>query len=145
MEDAFRNWDVPILGIVDGSATAEGGDMVWLDQHTLLAGRGFRTNSAGIASLCVMLKPLELQVIEIPLPYWTGPADCLHLMSFLSMLDQDLAVVYSKLLPVPLFELLRERHIQMVEVPDSEYPTHGCNILALSPRNVLMLKANPVT
>ncbi len=145
MGDACKDWGVPILGVVAGDATAEGGDMVWLDRHTLLAGRGFRTNAAGIAGIRALLKPLGVQVIEVPLPFWTGPADCLHLMSFISLLDHDLAVVYSKLLPVPLFELLREKGIQLVDIPEEEYATQACNVLTLAPREVVMLKGNPVT
>jgi N-dimethylarginine dimethylaminohydrolase len=145
LADALRTWDVPVIGVVEGDATAEGGDLIWLDQHTLLAGRGFRTNAAGIASLRKLLEPLSVRVIEVPLPYWTGPQDCLHLMSFISLLDVNLAVVYSKLLPVPMYELLMERSMRLVEVPDEEYGTQGCNVLTLAPRNAVLLAGNPVT
>ena len=143
--DAVKKWDVPILGVVDGEATAEGGDMIWLDRQTLLVGRGFRTNAAGISRLRDLLQPLEVDVMEVQLPYWTGPADCLHLMSFISIVDQDLAVVYSKQLPVPFFKFLQRWSFQLVEIPEEEYPTQASNVLALSPRNVVMLKGNPVT
>jgi len=143
--DAFRTWDVPILGIIDGSATAEAGDMVWLDHDTLLVGRGFRTNAAGIQRLSGLLQPLGVKVIPVELPYWNGPQDVLHLMSFISLLDHDLAVVYRKILPVPLFELLTARGIQLVDVPEEEYDSLGCNVLATSPRNLIMVRGNPIT
>ena len=143
--DALRGWGVPILGAVDGAATAEAGDMIWLDSHTLLVGRGFRTNQAGIDRLSALLGPLGLTVVAFPLPYWSGPEDVLHLMSFISLLDTDLAVVYRRLLPVPLFELLRERGVRLVDVPDEEYMTLGCNVLAVAPRQLIMVAGNPVT
>jgi N-dimethylarginine dimethylaminohydrolase len=143
--DAFRNWNVPILGVIDGHATAEAGDMVWLDHDTLLVGRGFRTNQAGIEWLSELLKPGGTKVIPFELPYWSGPEDVLHLMSFISLLDDDLAVVYRRLLPVPLFELLTSRGIQLVDVPDEEYDTLGCNVLAVSHRKVIMVSGNPTT
>ena len=143
--DAFRGWDVPILGNIEGLATAEAGDMVWLDHDTLLAGRGFRTNAAGIERLRELLLPLRVTVIPVELPYWNGPQDVLHLMSFISLLDHNLAVVYRRILPVPLFELLTARGIQLIDVPEEEYDTLGCNVLALSPRNVLMVSGNPIT
>jgi N-dimethylarginine dimethylaminohydrolase len=143
--DAFRTWDVPILGVVEGAATAEAGDMIWLDRHTLLVGRGFRTNAAGIQTLSALLRRLGVTVIQVELPYWNGPDEVLHLMSFVSLLDDNLAVVYRRAMPVPLFELFNERDIQLVDVPDEEYPTLGCNVLALSPRNVVMVNGNPVT
>src|SRR5205807_9166550 len=107
--DAFARWDIPVLGVMDGSATAEAGDMVWLDEQTLLAGRGFRTNAEGIERLSELLRPLGARAIPVELPYWKGPSEVLHLMSFISLVDDDLAVVYRKLMPVPLFEILHER------------------------------------
>jgi N-dimethylarginine dimethylaminohydrolase len=145
LADALRGWNIPILGVIDGPATAEGGDLIWLDSHTLLAGRGFRTNEAAINALRVLLNPYDIRVIEFHLSYWSGPGDVLHLMSFLSLLDHNLAVVYRRLLPVPLYELLKERGIEMVDIPEEEYSTQACNVLATSPRQLLMLKGNPVT
>ena len=88
---------------IDGTATAEGGDMLWLDHDTLAVGRGFRTNAAGVAALRKLLGPLGVEVLDFHLPFWSGPGDVLHLQSFISLLDTDLAVVYKKLLPVPLY------------------------------------------
>ena len=119
--------------------------MVWLDRDTLLVGRGFRTNAAGIQGLSELLSPLGVNVIPVELPYWNGPADVLHLMSFISLLDHDLAVIYRRILPVPLFELLTARGVQLVDVPEEEYDSLGCNVLAIAPRNVIMVRGNPVT
>ena len=119
--------------------------MIWLDQETLLVGRGFRTNAAGIQELSELLLPLRVQVVPVELPYWNGPQDVLHLMSLISLLDEDLAVVYLRSLPVPLFELLTARGIQLIDVAEEEYPTLGCNVLAISPRNVIMVSGNPIT
>src|SRR5215510_9063195 len=94
--DALKSWDVPLLGCIDGPATAEAGDMVWLDHETLLAGRGFRTNALGIERLSELLRPLSVTVVPVELPYWKGTEDVLHLMSFISLLDKDLAVVYRR-------------------------------------------------
>jgi len=145
MEDALKSWGVPILGTIEGGATAEAGDMVWLDSRTLLVGRGFRTNQAGIDWLSLLLQPLDVTVVPVPLPYWTGPEDVLHLMSFISLLDANLAVVYRKLLPVPLYELLVERGVTLVDILEDEYMTLGCNVLAVAPRQVVMVAGNPIT
>lgn len=145
MADAMRQWDIPVLGTIGGDGVAEGGDMVWLDTHTLLAGQGFRTNLAGIQQLRSLVEPLGVRVLEFHLPYWSGPQDVLHLMSFLSLIDSDLAVVYRKLMPAPLFQLLSERRIRMVDVPDEEYDSLGCNVLALAPRVALVARGNPIT
>jgi N-dimethylarginine dimethylaminohydrolase len=143
--DSLKRWGVPILGVVEGEGTAEAGDMIWLDRRTLLVGRGFRTNAVGLQALTELLEPKGVQVIPVPLPYFNGPQDVLHLMSFMSLLDNNLAVIYRRLLPVPLFELLTARGIQFVDVPDEEYDSMACNVLALSPRNVLMIRGNPIT
>jgi N-dimethylarginine dimethylaminohydrolase len=145
LRNALRAWDVPILGALDGEATAEGGDLVWHDKRTLLAGRTYRTNAAGVAQLRALLAPFSVTVLEFPLPHWDGPGAVLHLMSVISPVAEDLAVVYPRLMPVTLIELLRVRGIRTVEVPDAEYPTLGCNVLALAPRRVLIKQGNPET
>jgi N-dimethylarginine dimethylaminohydrolase len=142
---ALDAWGLPILGELTGEATAEAGDMVWLDPETLLVGRGFRTNTAGIGQLTDLLAPLGVQVQAFHLPYEHGPGEVLHLMSFLSPVDEDLAVVYRRLMPVPLYELLSERGIELVDVPDAEYRTMASNVFALGPRRVVMVAGNPVT
>jgi dimethylargininase len=136
---------VPILGALQGEATAEGGDLLWLDRHTLAAGQGFRTNAEGLRQLREILGPLGVEIIPVELPYFGGPEACLHLLSLISMLDHDLAVVYPQLLAVPFWNLLRDRGIRLIEVPEEEWPTQGPNVLALAPRKLLMLEGNPVT
>jgi len=136
---------VPILTTLEDEATAEGGDLMWLDHETLAVGRGYRTNTEGFRQLTAALRPLGAKTIEVQLPHAGGPAACLHLMSLISMIDHDLAVVHLPLLPVPFVELLGDRGIELVEVPESEYPTMGPNVLALAPRRCLMLEGNPGT
>ena len=136
---------VPTLATLEGEATAEGGDLLWLDHDTLAVGRGYRTNGEGFRQLTAALRPLGVETVEVQLPHGDGPVSCLHLMSLISMLDHDLAAVHLPLLPVPFVELLSDRGIKMVEVPDEEYPTMGPNVLALSPRRCLMIEGNPVT
>jgi N-dimethylarginine dimethylaminohydrolase len=145
MAAALGDLGVPILATLEGDATAEGGDLMWLDHDTLAVGRGYRTNAEGYRQLTAALRPLGVETVEVQLPHAGGPAACLHLMSLISMLDHDLAVVYLPLLPVPFVELLRKLKIQVVEVPEQEYPTMGPNVLAIAPRVCLTIKGNPVT
>jgi N-dimethylarginine dimethylaminohydrolase len=142
---ALERLGIPILAALEGGATAEGGDLLWLDHDTLAVGRGYRTNAEGFRQLTAVLRTLGVETIEVQLPHGDGPVSCLHLMSLISLLDHDLAVVYLPLLPVPFVELLASRSITVVEVPDHEYPTMGPNVLALAPRRCLMIEGNPVT
>jgi N-dimethylarginine dimethylaminohydrolase len=134
---------IPVAGRVDGDATAEGGDTVWLDRRTLLVGRGYRTNDAGIEALQRALPGVE--VIWFDLAHLRGAGEVLHLMSLISLLDRDLAAAYLPLLPVRLVELLAERGVRLVEVPDEEFETMGPNVLALAPRVALALEGNDET
>jgi N-dimethylarginine dimethylaminohydrolase len=136
---------VPILHTLRGEACAEGGDLLWLDHDTLAVGQGFRTNVEGLRQLREPLMHLGVNLLPVPLPYFGGPQSCLHLMSLISMVDHDLAVVYPRLLPVPFWEGLRSRGIRLVEVPEQEFATMGPNVLALAPRKCVMLRGNPVT
>lgn len=141
----FAALGIPILAALDGEATAEGGDLLWLDHGTLAVGQGFRTNAAGLRQLREILGGLDVAVVPVELPVFTGPEACLHLLSLISLVDHDLAVVYPPLLSVPFWSLLRERGFRLVEVPEEEFPSQGPNVLALAPGKALMLEGNPVT
>jgi len=144
-ETAFRAAEYPIVGSIAAPGRLEGGDILWLDRRTIVVGRGYRTNDAGITQLRSLLKGDIDQLIVVPLPHWRGSADVFHLMSLISPIDRDLAVVYSPLMPVPFRELLLDRGISLVEVPDEEFASMGANVLAIAPRRVVMLKGNPIT
>jgi dimethylargininase len=145
MARCFQRLGIPILYTLHDEATAEGGDLLWLDRRTLAVGQGFRTNLAGLRQLQEAVAALSVEVIPVPLPYFGGAEACLHVMSLISVIDHDLAVVYPPLLPVPFWQLLRERGFQFVEVPPEEFPTMGPNVLALAPRQCLMLEKSPIT
>ena len=144
MERELVRFGIPILGRLDGTARAEGGDLLWLDHDTLLVGQGLRTNAEGRRQLERMLAPLGVRLVPVPLPDG-DPDGCLHLMSFVSLLDRDLAVVYPPMLPAVLRDLLTARGYRLVEVPAGELPTMGPNVLALAPRRCLMLEGSPIT
>jgi N-dimethylarginine dimethylaminohydrolase len=143
-ERALALLGIPIAGRIVPPGRLEGGDLVWLDDRTVAVGRGYRTNAEGIRQLGALVGQ-GVEIIEVPLPHWRGPDDVMHLMSIISPVDEDLAVVYSRLLPVPFRERLIERRIELVEVPDEEFDSMGCNVLALAPRRCLMLAGNPGT
>lgn len=142
MARRLREIGVPILAELRGEAIAEGGDLLWLDSRTLAVGQGFRTNAEGLRQLREILAGVE--VLPVELPYFTGPEACLHLLSLISIVDRDLAVVYPPLLPVGFWRTLRDRGFRLVEVPD-EFATMAPNVLALAPGRCLMLEGNPVT
>jgi N-dimethylarginine dimethylaminohydrolase len=139
----LRSLSVPVAFEMRAPATAEGGDTMWLDQRTLLVGRSYRTNDAGIDALREALPGVE--VLAFDLPRDQGPQACLHLLSLLSPLDDDLVVAYPPLMPIRMLELLAERDIEMVEVPEEEFGSMGPNVLALAPRVALAVDGNPQT
>lgn len=141
----FQASGIPILGEIKAPGTVEGGDVAWLDEKTLAVGHTYRSNREGISQLKAMLEPKGIQVIVAELPHFRGPADVFHLMSILSPVDKDLAIVYSPAMPIAFRQILLERGMQLVEVPESEFDSMGCNVLALSPRQCLMVAGNPIT
>jgi dimethylargininase len=134
---------VPVAGRLEAPALADGGDFCWLDEQTLLAGRGYRTNGEGIGQLRRLVAEVEIVVFD--LPHWHGRGEVMHLLSLLSPLAPDLVVAYPPLLPVRLAELLEERGIEIVPVPDEEFETMGPNVLALAPRVGVAVEGNPET
>jgi N-dimethylarginine dimethylaminohydrolase len=143
MRADFTAAGVPIVTELAEPALAEGGDTLWLDEETLVVGLGYRTNEAGARQLAEALPGVD--VITVDLPHYHGPGEVMHLLSLVSPLDRDLALVYPQLMPVRLVELLQERGVQLVEVPDEEFDSMGCNVLALGPRVALALDGNPET
>ena len=134
---------IPIVVELLAPVLVEGGDTLWLDEQTLLVGIGYRTNDAAVAALADAFPGVD--VIAFDLPHWNGRGEVMHLMSFISPLDSDLALVYPRIAPVRLLELLAERGIEVVEVPDEEFESQGSNVLALGPRRALALDGNPET
>src|SRR6266536_2020420 len=123
MARRFESLGVPIHYTLHGDARAEGGDLLWLDHDTLAVGLGFRTNAEGLRQLRAALEPIGVTVVPVDLPYYTGPEACLHLLSLISLVDHDLAVVYPPLLAVSFYQELRRRNIRLIEVPEAEFAT----------------------
>ncbi|QKY70171.1 dimethylarginine dimethylaminohydrolase family protein [Lentibacillus sp. CBA3610] len=136
---------IPIIGELTGDAVSDGGDLVWLDDRTLAVGLGYRTNQEAIRQLKKITGPFVDNFIEVPLPHDGGEDECLHLMSMISIVDQDLAVIYSPLMPVFFRQYLIEQGLTLIEVPANEYETLGCNVLALAPRVCVLPAGNEQT
>jgi N-dimethylarginine dimethylaminohydrolase len=136
---------VPVVGRLTGDATADGGDMFWLDESTLAVGRSYRTNAAAIEQLRPMLAADGVSIEVFDLPHDLGPEFCLHLMSVVSPVREDLAVVFERLAPIALLQALASRGIEYVAVPEEDYLSLGCNVLAVRPGVVVMAKGNDAT
>ncbi len=145
MAAMMHELDIPIAGRITPPGTFEGGDSFWLDDTTLAVGQGYRTNAAGIAQLRTILAEQGVSIVVVPLPHWHGPAECLHLLSLISPIADQLAVVYRPLLPVPFLEELAARGWELIDVPDEEFASQGPNVLVLGPKRCLILRENTIT
>lgn len=142
---AYESLGIPIIGEITEPGVLEGGDLCWLDQNVLAVGEGYRTNAAGIDQLQIILQPLGVDVYRVALPHWHGEEECLHLLSLLSPVDEQVAVVHLPLMATSFVQLLRASGWTLIEIPEEEFSTQGTNVLALEPGKVLMLKDNPGT
>ncbi len=143
--EVYQRNNINILGNIESPGTLEGGDVAWLDQKTLVVGHSYRTNKEGIRQLKELLTPKGVDVIVVELPHYKGKEDVFHLMSIFSPVDKDLAVVYSPLMSIRFRNELVDREFQLIEVPEEEFDSMGCNVLAVAPRDCLMVKGNPKT
>ncbi|HVX49809.1 MAG TPA: arginine deiminase family protein [Chitinophagaceae bacterium] len=141
----FEKSGIPILGEIIQPGSVEGGDVAWLDEYTLAVGHSYRTNTEGIRQLKNLLHPLGVSVITVPLPHYKGPSDVFHLMSIISPVAEDIAVVYSPLMPITTRNELLSHGYQFIEVPACEFETMGCNVLAIAPGECIMAEGNPQT
>ncbi len=144
-EDWYKKAGIPVAGRIEPPGTVEGGDVVWLKDNLVVIGLTYRTNGEGIRQFQALLKTHGIDVVAVPMVHWDGPGAVLHLMSIISMLDTDLAVVYERLLPIPFRDMLAALGIELVQVPKDEYDSLGCNVLAVKPRQVAVRSGNPVT
>jgi dimethylargininase len=133
---------IPTRGRIEAPGTVEGGDTLWLREDLLVIGRSLRSNAAGAEQLAAIVGGVT-RIVD--LPFWHGPGELVHLLSVISPVADDLAVVYLPLLPVGVWELLVELGIEMIEVPDAELPTLGANVLAVRPGVVVVAEGNPAT
>jgi dimethylargininase len=136
---------VPVVARLTGAARADGGDIFFLDAATVVAGRGYRTNAAAHEQLATALTPRGVAIERVDLVHDQGPAHVLHTMSFVSLISHDLAVVFERLIPVPLVELLADRGVRTIAVDEDEYWTMACNVLAVRPGVVVVVDGNPKT
>lgn len=134
---------IPTLGVIEAPGKMEGGDVLWIDEKTVAIGRGYRTNDEGIRQFKELTKDVVDEYIIVPMPHGDGEDCCLHLMSVISFVDRDKAVVYSKFMPVFFRELLIDRGIQLIECSDEEYDYLGSNVLALEPGKCVMIAGCP--
>ncbi len=133
---------IPTLGRIEAPGTIEGGDTFWLRPDLLCIGRTLRTNEAGAPQLAALVGG-DVRIFD--LPYWRGPAELIHLLSVISPVADDLAVVHLPLLPVGLWQLLQDLGIRLIPVPEREFATLGCNVLAVRPGVVIVAAGNPQT
>ncbi|MBO3761302.1 arginine deiminase family protein [Ciceribacter sp. L1K22] len=147
-ENAYRKAGIPVLGRIEAPGTVEGGDCVWIDEETLAIGRGVRSNQAGIEQLAAILAPHGISVVGFDLPLWQGEEACLHLMSVISPLKRDLALVHAPLLPAAFYFLLKERGIGLVVAPEDEFAASSglnLNVLPTAPGELIMIDGFPGT
>lgn len=145
---AYEALGVPVIGQLTGDATAEAGDCIWIDPDTLAFGRGVRTNQAGIDAVAAILAPHGIRVLAYDLPYWTGPAACLHLMSLISPLAPKMALIHAPLMPYALWSDLTARGWTLLHAPEDEFAASNglnLNVLMLAPGDVVMVDGFPRT
>ena len=145
MKNYLNEIGVPILGEIINDATLEGGDVIWIDEKTVAAGLTYRTNIKGIDQLRKILSTISVEVISVDLPHWNGPVDVLHLMSLISPLNENLFLIYKKLLPIALLKLLKKLDIKTISIADEDYDSLGCNVLPLSTTKCLITSGNDKT
>lgn len=134
---------LPIIGALSGSAHADGGDLMWLDEETLALGRGYRTNAEAHRQITEVVAAEGVRTVSFDLPHAGGRSEVLHLMSVVSLVNDQVAVVYEPLTPVALMEALEGRGIHRIPVSAEEYDLLGSNVLAVDPDHAVIFAGAP--
>lgn len=138
----YHDVGIPVVGSIEEPGLLEGGDMFWVDEHTLAIGEGFRTNTAGIDQMRVYLAPFDVNIVRVELPYWNGPDECLHLMSLIHPVAEKVALAHLPLLATPFVQALQETGWTFIEISPEEFASHATNVLVIEPGKVLTVKDN---
>lgn len=144
----YREAGIDVLGQIEAPGLIEGGDCFWLDETTIAVGRGFRTNQAGIDQFAAIVEPTGISVEVFDLPYLHGPEACLHLMSVVSPLDHNLALVHAPLVPTALYQRMQGLGYELLHAPAGEFEASlglNLNVLATSPRTCIAVAGFPGT
>jgi N-dimethylarginine dimethylaminohydrolase len=133
---------IPIVRTMRGTATTEGADAAWLDEETVLVGRGLRTNQEAIDQLMWTLGEMGVSVIAVDMPFGT-----MHLMGMLRIVDRDLAIAWPRRTPHAAVKALRERGYEVAFITSEDEATdnRSLNFVTLGPRKVLTVADNPIT
>jgi N-dimethylarginine dimethylaminohydrolase len=133
--EALGRLGVPVLMSVHGEGTFEGADVSWVSRDLCFLAEGLRTNRAGADQVEWALRSLGVEVVRVQLPF-----GAMHLDGLLNFPDRDLAVIWPRRTPFPVWRTLHERGFRFVEVED-EVEAQEClpmNFVALAPGKVLM-------
>ena len=147
-EAFYRKNNIPIIGRLSGSASAEGGDIFWVDKETVVIGKSFRTNQEGIEQIKRIFNAFNVIVVSFDLPFFLGSEACLHMMSLISLVDDKKALTYKTLLPIGLVQLLEKKGYDLIEAPEDEFISSeglNINVLAIKPGECVMISGFPKT
>ena len=131
---------IPILKTLTGTSTFEGADLMWIDQHTAMIGRGLRTNESAIRQISTLLAELDIELIAVDSPF-----GIMHFMSLLRIVDHDLAICWPRRTPFQTVRVLQEKGYEVVFPPFADDPEsyRGINFVTLAPRRILMVGGLP--
>ncbi len=131
---------IPILRTVAGTGAFEGADALWLDEETVLVGRGLRTNEEGAAQVEATLAEQGVRTVLVDLPHAS-----MHLMGEIRIVDRDLAFVRRGRCPWRAVQALEAAGFEIRFFPSEEEARRGMahNFVVLGPRRVLMPAGNP--
>ena len=147
-EAFYKKNNIPIIGRLSGSASAEGGDIFWVDKETIVIGKSFRTNQEGIEQIKRIFNAFNVIVVSFDLPFFLGSEACLHMMSLISLVDDKKALTYKTLLPIGLVQLLEKKGYDLIEAPEDEFISSeglNINVLAIKPGECVMISGFPKT
>ena len=147
-EAFYKKNNIPIIGRLSGSASAEGGDIFWVDKETVVIGKSFRTNQEGIEQIKRIFNAFNVIVFSFDLPFFLGSEACLHMMSLISLVDDKKALTYKTLLPIGLVQLLEKKGYDLIEAPEDEFISSeglNINVLAIKPGECVMISGFPKT
>lgn len=132
----LREKGFPIMGQIP-CGSLEGGDIHFIDRHTLVIGTGARSSLEGVNSTREILKPQGIDVIPVDFEY-----KYLHLDLLFVVVAEKVCLLCKEGLPGDFLELIKQRGYEMIEVSAQDAMQLKNNVLALGDDKILSFEEN---
>ena len=135
-ESWIRMSGFPVYGRIE-CGSLEGGDIHFIDAHTMCVGVGARSSLEGVAAAQKLMDRFGVRVVPVDFDY-----KYLHLDLLFVLVAEKVCIACQAGLPDDFKKMMRDRKFDIIDVSEEEAMELKCNVLSLGDGRVLSTKGN---